>query len=183
MRIKWSEGLVADQILSLSNQKCPSFMPTASQMREAGMSSLASIMRSYGPATFAGWGERLGLKPQSHDSAMGWGWESWFAEQARLRGLPVEVRSRVKAPFDLTVAGRPVDVKAANESVSAAGVQWTWRIAKTSHACEVYAFVAISKAPPMLFLVPAGEVPLTCTTHRRRYNLYRDGWDIFGKAA
>ena len=185
MRQSWSEEKVAAFITRVSRDVCPGFMPTVNQMRGAGDGALSSALGHHGPRTLAGWGERLGLKPQAHCSGVGWEWEGWVAEQAALRGCAVERQARVKAPFDMTISGVRVDVKSANGKWIANGMQWTWRIAKPAHACDVYALVAMSDAPPVVFLVPANVVPLTCTTHRhrRRYEPYRDNWGIFGSGA
>jgi hypothetical protein len=154
-------------------------MPSANALRAVGQNALAVAITRHGGMD--AWADRLGLARSEHDSRLGWTWEDWFADQARSRGLTVTQRTRVKDPIDLSVNGHRVDVKSAMGRVISGGTQWTWRVAKDRHDCEAYALVARElDQDPVLMIVPASEIPLTCTTARRGGRLFGwvDRWDL-----
>lgn len=156
-------------------------MPSCARMAEVlGSNSLPGAITKHGGMDR--WAERMGLATLNHDSRRGWAWEVWMADQARLRGLRCEERDRVKAAVDMHVNGRSVEVKSAVGSWIAGGMQWTWRIGRRAHVADLYALVALTAGdPPVLFIVPAVELPLTCTTTRIGGKLWRwrDRWDLF----
>lgn len=177
MRQQWSESKVYEQLAFASNNGT---MPTTSELRlKQGGNALVLAAHRYGPKTMDGWADLIGLTRREHASRTGWNWEQWFAHQAESRGFSVDRSTRVKAPFDMQIGSKRIDVKVAFGAFIANGWQWTWRIGKQAHVCDLYAFVAaLSDAPPRLFIVPAATVPFTCTTHRSRYNEFEDRWDL-----
>jgi len=177
MRESWSEDKVAAGLLAATTG---GQMPTTRELRRLPRgNALSGAARRYGPKTMDGWADMLGLSRRDHASRTGWNWEQWFADQAASHGLTVDRSTRVKAPFDMMVGTRRIDVKVAFGAFVANGWQWTWRIGKAAHTCDLYALIAArADAPPRLFIVPAAEVPLTCTTHRRRYAAFQDRWSL-----
>ena len=177
MRESWSESKVSAALTAAASD---GRMPTVRELREMPRgNALAVAARRYGPKTMDGWADALGLSRRNHDSRTGWDWEQWFSDQAESRGFSVVRSTRVKAPFDMMIGTRRIDVKVAFGAFLANGWQWTWRVGKAVHTCDLYALIAArADAPPRLFIVPAAEVPLTCTTHRRRYNVFQDRWGL-----
>lgn len=183
--VKWTPELVETHIREAMTEFGIDCMPTANALRDSRFANVISAaIRLFGSMDECA--DALGIRRAEHDSRKGWAWEEWVGEEAEARGFAVESRGRVKAPFDLSVNGKRVDVKVAIGAWVANGWQWTWRIGKREHSCDFYALVAAhNDRPPVVYVVPAERVPLTCTTTRGTGKLapWRGRWDLFRQAA
>lgn len=180
MRMQWTEEKIGGRVFAAVATLGIDRMPTVSELTSIGENALACAMTK--TLGMDGWAERLRLAQADHDSRCGWKWEEWFAAEAEARGFTVVRRERIKEATDLHVAGKSVDVKSACGALVAGDMQWTWRIARERHAAELYVFIATeARLPPVVHVVPASEVPLTCATMRRggKYRAWRDRWDLF----
>lgn len=84
-------------------------MPTANELRAMGHNSLACAVGRYGG--WRHWADRLRLERKGTETHWAQSWEAREADLYRSLGAEVE-RQTTKAPFDLLVNSRRVDVKA-----------------------------------------------------------------------
>lgn len=183
MRISWTEPMVEREIRRALRRLGLARMPTARELTEIGMGPLTNQIARRGG--FDAWADRLGLLRSEHASRVGWAWEEWVAREASQRGMAVEKRGRVKEAYDLRIGGKTVDVKVANGARIAGGTQWTWRNGRAAHVVEFYVLIGLEDGmPPVVFVVPASAMPLTCATTRKGPASYgkraewKDRWDL-----
>ena len=110
-RKRWSDNLVGEALLPLVE----SFgrMPSRNELAAAGHQALAVQVAKRGGFRF--WARRLGAEMKDSETFVGRSWEEREAEF--FRGLDMTVqRMTARAPFDMLVDWRRVDVKSATWS-------------------------------------------------------------------
>lgn len=186
MRETWTDKKIAHRIALFCEAAGLDRMPTSSELVAADEGALCSAISANG-----GWDHFsaiTGLPNGANDVRVGWAWEGWVAEQARLRGCDVVARDRLHDEYDLVINGAKVDVKYATGAIVANGIQWSWRIAREEHVCDFYALVgSIFRNPPKLFIYPASKASLTMitgrNTHRSHVAAYLNAWHLLRAAA
>lgn len=110
MRIRWTDEL----IMSRLNEAVAHFgrMPSVAELTGTFPWGGALASRMARKEGMERWRLRVGAAAKESASTKGWKWERWFEEQAISRGLTIKPGGRVKSPFDFTVNGLTVDVKA-----------------------------------------------------------------------
>lgn len=189
--MRWTDEAVEAAIRDAMVRLKIDHMPTSVDLRSLepdGNALACKIARSGG---YDHWADRLGVPVSEHGTRFGWTWEQWFAEQAAAKGYEVERRGTLQFPADVKVQDHWVDVKATVATVIRGVPQWTWRINRKKHTCDVYAFVAVmghdSTSPLRLLIVPANYVPLTTMTMSwgpkslAARSRWFDNWLAFGR--
>ena len=103
---EWTDELIAVRLV----EQAKSFgrMPTAGELRARGMNDLACVISRRGG--FLRWAKELRLETKGTETHRGQKWERSEAGYFAELGFEVEEQT-TKAPFDLLVGGRKVDVK------------------------------------------------------------------------
>lgn len=183
MRQKWTDELVAERVMEIAARL--GRMPSSSEMKASGPLGVALSSQVSRRGGFETWRKRLGLKAKEHDSRKGWKWEKWFVDQCVERGMVVQARDRVKAPFDALVNGHKVDVKCsryAEYGVTNHQRGWIFRLSNLELP-DFWAVISLRGDEPVsVHIIPSREAPSTMLTiqasGRGKYECYRGAWHL-----
>lgn len=184
MRIKWTNDMVAREIMKIANLYSPPRMPSNAEVIEhCGNYKLSNAIQKRGG--YAEWAERLGLELKKSDSYTGIKTEKEMAQKLADKGFEVE-STTVKFPYDLLLNGCvKVDVKAANLSYVRDYQVHAYRVAKPQQTCDFYLFHELDT--DATYVVPAhlccGHTQVVMGIGSKKYEPYKEAWDLISKAS
>lgn len=108
-RTSWNDDLIEAALL-IEGERFGR-MPSANELRDSGRNDLACAISKHGG--YRVWSERLGLSQKGTETHRGQKWERHEAAFFRSLGFEVEEQT-ARAPFDLLVNGKRVDVKSSS---------------------------------------------------------------------
>jgi hypothetical protein len=130
-RRRWTDQLFQDELREVVHVL--GHFPSNRDLIALGRHDLANQVQRRGG--FLTCSEQMGFPRQRSDSDTGWDGEDRAADRLRELGFDVVVRSGVKCPYDLLVAGvLRVDVKAARLHRYGHTEGWFYRLGKYSQA-------------------------------------------------
>ena len=109
-------------------------MPSANELRASGAGDLACAVSRRGG--YFAWAKRIGEQLKGTETHRGQCWERSEADYFRSLGYVVAHQS-TKAPFDLLVGSKRVDVKM--------GTRRTYKIGKNQHDWSAYFFAGLNQ--------------------------------------
>lgn len=175
------------RILALSNN---GVMPSCAEMRASGENALAcAVTRKRGMWRIA---TEMGLSVKGSESKFGIRIQERVATLLRARGFAVLEHS-VKHPFDLTVSGARVDVKAAHykeyphKHGGTLSRGYFFALNKVPATCDVYILCCCNDSDEIgdTYYVPAPDAPqrtVTIAPTGKRFERYRNNLSFLDQA-
>lgn len=179
-RQNWTDEETEEQIREAMRVLVIDRMPTSTELREIGMSSLDNrITRSY---SYTGWAKKLGLKTKRTTTSMGDEYESLVKMILEDMGYEVEGTSN-GFPYDLLVDNSvKIDVKATSVHYHFGGSRChTFSLSKKQPTCDIYVLIALDEEKDIerTLIIPSHlNLPVTLNIGREsKYNVYEDRWE------
>lgn len=182
--IKWTDDLIAENVLRIANMFEPKRMPSNREIIEIeGNHKLSMAVQKNGGFTY--WANKLGLEQKYSETKLGIVGEKCVADELSHRGHFVEMTS-TKHPYDILVDGCiKVDVKTSNESYIRGCAVHAYRLAKRQQTCDFYIFYEADTGK--IYIVPAhkchGQVQVEMGNDSKAYKQYLGAFDLINQAS
>ena len=183
-RIKWTDELIASEIMKIASQFNPPRMPSHAEMHNFnGDHRLSNAITRRGGSKL--WAEKLGLAWGDHETTTGVNGEQHIAEILRSMGYEVET-TPTKFPYDLLVDKCvKIDVKSANTSYIRGYPVHAFRLAKKQPTCDLYIFYEVDT--DSIYVVPAhrlhNQVQAELGIESRSYALWKNAFYLISELA